>query len=1722
MRIRLAIAPSSIRPILLIISLVITLVGALYTTGVSARSTAIVSNSLDNHPPVAADSSYTIHNGQFIGEFYRYDPDGGSLTGSIVSQPSHGTLNTSYYGPFNPWYTPAAGYSGQDSFVYQVCDPLNACAIGIITVNIVNQSPSAANSTYTLHNGRFIGEFYHSDPESDSMTGSIVSQPSHGTLNTNDYGPFNPWYTPALGYAGQDSFVYRVCDKFNACADGTITVNITNQTPIAADSTYDLHVGKYIGPFYRYDPDGDSLTASIVSQPSHGTLNYSVLNPWYKPTPGYAGQDSFVYQVCDRFNACATGTITVNITNQAPIAKDSRYTVTQPGYIGYFCNWDADSDSLTTTIVTPPSHGTVRTSGYGWLRPWYTPTAGYKGSDSLVYRICDPFGACSSGTITINDDDDDAGGTSCNAFVGLPVNVTNGNMYLHQTDYQLPGAGEAIDITRTYNSNSIYVNLFGRGWSTDYDEAIKTYHNTNPRLYLSDGRAIDFSGSGTFTPVQGDFHGQLVQNGNGSYTLTFQDGRVHQFNPVGKLISLADRNNNQTLLAYDANGNLASVTDPFGRVLSITSSNGRVLSISDSVGVVATYTYDSGDKLLTVTYADNSGYQFSYNSSNLLTSVTDALGHVLESHTYDSSGRALTSQKQGGVELYTLSYFSTTQTNVTDALGHVTSYFFDKSKGHNVVTRLEGSCSCSPTNVQTWTYDNALNVLTKTDAANQTTTFTYDASGNPLTVTNALGTTTLTYNSLGDVLTVTDPMNGVTTNTYDTHGNLLTTKDALDNTTTFTYDTLGELLTSRDALNHVTTLTWNTSGQLAQMTDAANHSTAYAYDTRGRITTLTNALNEVTSFEYDVVGRLKKVIYPDTSYVQYTYDLVGRRTQVRDARGNETNFAYDAANRLTSVTNADNKTTSYAYDLMSHPTSVTDALNRTTSYEYDSLNRLNKITYPPATSGATPLTEQIAYDAGGRVTSRTDEAGRVTGYEYDNADRLIKLTGPILSATQYEYNARSEMTAVVDALNQRYEFAHDAAGRVTQVTRGSLSMSYTYDAVGNRTQRTDYNNQTTTFAYDNLNRLTTTTYPDATTVSYVYDALSRLSSATNASGTVSLSYDSRGRVNSTTDVFNQNVGYGYDANGNRTSLSLGQATSATYQYDSLNRLTQITDSANANVGYAYDATNKLASRTLPNGVTASYLYDGLDRLTRLTDATSAATITDAQYQRNTASQITQVAEPAQTRTFSYDSADRLISVANPTQTLESYSYESVGNRAASHISSSYSYQPFNRVVSIGSNSYSYDNNGNLTQKTDSSGTWAYTWDYENRLKQVTRPDSTTITYQYDALGRRIQRSKSTGGSTNFVYDGEDVLKDINSDGSTVDYLNGLGVDDKLRQTGSSGTLYFSQDHLGSTRALTDASGNMVESVNYESFGNGASTLSRYGYTGREWDADTNLYYYRNRWYDPQMGRFISEDPIGLAGGINSYAYVGNNPLNLIDPSGLDGEEPGFLRLQLAYWKGVGKGTLNTVAGAPAALYQLLRHPFDSIGAIYNDVSGRIKTLYEIARNPGEGLNAIRDAIAEVGPEESMGIIGDAGGQVVGFRVLGNLQGWIKEAIKSWIIKYCRVANATKTNVGAKGAGGPTGNAVIQETLSGTGNFTSAHTLDATEALGAGEQFLGSGYRELGRPGSGVYRSADTLRGFRMDPNSLQGLHQPNVPHVHFELFTPNNVRLVNNHVPFTN
>src|SRR6266542_2729874 len=295
----------------------------------------------------------------------------------------------------------------------------------------------------------------------------------------------------------------------------------------------------------------------------------------------------------------------------------------------------------------------------------------------------------------------------------------------------------------------------------------------------------------------------------------------------------------------------------------------------------------------------------------------------------------------------------------------------------------------------------------------------------------------------------------------------------------------------------------------------------------------------------------------------------------------------------------------------------------------------------------------------------------------------------------------------------------------------------------------------------------------------------------------------------------------------------------------------------------------------------SLAYDGLNRLTSLAHAAGPTTLIANQDTYNDAGNIASWANGNGAHAYTYDAASRLGSATNNGQPSESYTYDAVGNRTASHLSAAYGYQSFNKLISSSSAGYIYNNNGNLVSKTDASGTTTFVYDAENRLTQVALPNGLTVNYKYDALGRRIQRTTSSGANERYVYDGKDALADLNTDGSVATtYLSGISIDDHLRQTSSAtGVSYFLGDHLGTTAGLTDASGGIVEGDSYDSFGNSSgSARTRYGYTGRERDPDTELLYYRARWYDPQVGRFVTEDPIGVDGGLNLYAYTANNPV----------------------------------------------------------------------------------------------------------------------------------------------------------------------------------------------------------------------------------------------------
>ncbi len=334
----------------------------------------------------------------------------------------------------------------------------------------------------------------------------------------------------------------------------------------------------------------------------------------------------------------------------------------------------------------------------------------------------------------------------------------------------------------------------------------------------------------------------------------------------------------------------------------------------------------------------------------------------------------------------------------------------------------------------------------------------------------------------------------------------------------------------------------------------------------------------------------------------------------------------------------------------------------------------------------------------------------------------------------------------------------------------------------------------------------------------------------------------------------------------------------------------------------------------PNGLNTSYTYDVAGQLKTI-DHTGIGLW---QYHYDAVGNRTQRSTPTGTHTYAYDATDRLTSATHPTGPVETFTYDPVGNRLTD-ATASYSYDAAHRLLSKTGVSYTWDANGNLTTKTvkgkgKKGTTTTYHYDGDNRLVQVTSGGSTLASFTYDPFGRRVSKTTSAG-TVYFVYDGEDILAEVDAAGNLLTYyVHGPGIDEPLALIRGRQTNYYHADALGTITHLTKSTGAVVQSNKYDSFGNmtaQSGTITQpYTFTSREWDPETGLYYYRARYYDPQVGRFITEDPLNLnmvilanrnlSGTLTkkllalmlsdphtlpAYPYVGNNPLKYIDPTG---------------------------------------------------------------------------------------------------------------------------------------------------------------------------------------------------------------------------------------------
>ena len=756
-------------------------------------------------------------------------------------------------------------------------------------------------------------------------------------------------------------------------------------------------------------------------------------------------------------------------------------------------------------------------------------------------------------------------------------------------------------------------------------------------------------------------------------------------------------------------------------------------------------------------------------------------------------------------------------------------------------------------------------------------------------------------------------------------------------TTSLQYDTYGNITSITDAESNSVSLAYSGTYQHAYVTEISatvgddTITTRAAYDySRGWITSLQEPKGVHAGsgydylYTYDVLGRITKKEFPllpgqyQRSYLEAVYDDSNRTVAIIDQLRHYFTQEYDKLGRLTSVkkytgtygsgTLYATESCTYRYD--NQISAMTDAGNHQTTYVYDFLGRITEIIYPGSVSVS------FSYDDTNNKTTLTNGRSYDTIYWYDWLSRLVKVeeeyTPNTFATTTYEHDEVGHLTSFTDAEAHTTSFTYASIFGLTRITYPDFEYEeYEYDNVGNIIAVIDCKGYDTVFTYDDLYRLTQIQYPDQTPLSFTYDLnsnrISMVDNAPSANDYGEYSHDCWNRLLSETrhiSTSTYTISYQYDAASRLTGLTYPDNMQIQYSYDDLDRMTEIKrfiDGSNDEIlmdNVQYNSESLLMQFDYGNDLQAIFSYDSRDRLSTLDVKNGEISFLDLDFTHDNNSNIIQLVNGwrdtdstwhSETESYYYDGLDRLTS-ASCTSWSHTYSYDRAGNRVSKD-SVTYTINAVNEVTALSDGtSYTYDDNGNRTQMTKGTDTWIYTYDSANKLTKVEKNSTTVGEYTYDGDARRVQATEE-GLTKTYINSGIYTLYEENTTGTATYIYGPIGILAKRTTIESeSNTFYYHTDHLGSTRLVTEGSRSIVTDVVYEPFGESTVTGSESRlYTGKDIDS-TGLYYYGARYYDSDLGRFVTRDPFGGKSGtpqsLNQYAYCLNNPVNRIDPAGM--------------------------------------------------------------------------------------------------------------------------------------------------------------------------------------------------------------------------------------------
>ncbi len=707
--------------------------------------------------------------------------------------------------------------------------------------------------------------------------------------------------------------------------------------------------------------------------------------------------------------------------------------------------------------------------------------------------------------------------------------------------------------------------------------------------------------------------------------------------------------------------------------------------------------------------------------------------------------------------------------------------------------------------------------------------------------------------------------------------------------------TLGDLKKITNALGHVTEFTrYDRNGRLLEMTDANGIKTEFTYDARGRI--LTQSIdNKVTTYSYDLNGNRTGSVLPNGVAITYHYDLAKRLTEIESSLGDKMTYEYDVESnvRFERIKNA------------------TGDITYVKENVYDALSRL-KNTLNTSNQGSTYL-----YDARGNLTGEVDANTYSTAFSFDALNRLKIITNPLNGKTEHGYDAQGNLTSVKDPKGNSTIYSYNAFGDlIGQISPDTGTTTHSYDALGNRTQSIDARGITVDYGYDDLNRLTSVEYAamPSENITYVYDntandnyGIGRLTGIVRDDIHLDYVYNAQGLIfKKYTQVSNtfSSTEYHYDDAGNLTSVIYPSGRVINYHLDDLARITSITTQVNAtaNEQIIIENANYLPfgpanTYTYGNGLNHSQLYDQNYRLTDI----QVGGLLNRTYGYDPVNNITSINDglnSAKNQTIGYDQLNRLISSSGGYGNL-GYTYDSVGNRLTetrNGVTDTYIYPTnSNRLNKIerssGNRDFTYDSAGNPINRTAADNTTqTFNFNNANRLADVSVNNALAASYSYNPLGQRTVKTLANGTKEIYHYDEAGHLISV-TDGTGATLREYIYWGDQQIALVNNGVVYYiHSDHLNTPQVVTDANQQVVWMGDYEPFGklaaNQTNTIELFSrFPGQYLDTETGLYYNYFRDYDPSVGRYIESDPIGLSGGINTYAYVNGNPIKYVDPTG---------------------------------------------------------------------------------------------------------------------------------------------------------------------------------------------------------------------------------------------